>query len=208
VIGFESFGPAPRMMPEGDSLRLEGIDSPAARQAFLATNIPAPAWVHAHSLLYYLLNTRVYQRLFADRIEEFRSARVRSLSRETLVDLYRRVVLRMNDICRAHRIPLLVTFGYEQKELESPTSPYGPTLDWLSSRGVATVDLFDSLRVSEAEGPTLYYRYDIHWNARGHQRVAALLAPVVQRMLDSSLASSPASSRASAPSASLKPPRE
>ena len=46
----------------------------------------------------------------------------------------------------------------------------------LEGRGIATLDLFDSLKTTqEVASEPMYFEHDIHWTPAGHQIVATLL---------------------------------
>jgi lysophospholipase L1-like esterase len=183
VVGFESFGPAPRWVLDGDSIRFEDTTSPAQQEAFLRSNLPAPRWIHRNSMLYYMVNRHIYQRLAARRIAEYSNARLAAVPPTDRVELFRRIVLRMNRTAATHQIPLLVVFGYMKHELEQDASPFADLPGTLMASGVRTLDLRSDLRAAERAGPTHYYQYDIHWNARGHALVAEILAPAVREIL-------------------------
>jgi hypothetical protein len=184
VVGLESFGPAPRFVLDGDSLAFEDLDHPNAREAFRVANLPAPRWVHHHSTLYYFLNSYIYQRLVADRITEFRNTRLASLSPDDQKELYRRIVLRIRDICNANRIPLMVVFTHQRHDvLNSKTSQFADLGESLRTSGVTVVDLFEQLREQEMSGQSPFYRGDPHWNSLGHEKVAEWLASPVRTLL-------------------------
>jgi hypothetical protein len=186
-LTFNYFGPAPRFVLDGDSLRLEATNSPAARAAFRATNLPLPgmAFLHRHSLVYYFLNHSIYQRLIAARIDSVFASQREALSRPDSIELYRRLVARMKKLCDDRGVDFLVVFAYERSELrERRPSPSARVQAVLQGDGVATLDLYPALRDAElGGGPTLYYREDIHWNTRGHRMVADLLRPHLERWL-------------------------
>jgi hypothetical protein len=134
-------------------------------------------------VLYYLVNNRVYQRFRAEPIMAFEKSRMHLLAPEQQVELYRRIVDRMNALCQSRGVPFAVVFGYLRSELNRQIPAFLDAPSRLSADRIMTIDLHDSLRAAEGAGPTLYYRNDIHWNASGHARVAQLLAPIVGQML-------------------------
>lgn len=183
TMALESFGPAPRFLLDGPGLKFEGTRHPAAQEAFLATNIPAPRWIHRHSLLYYLVNFYVYQPLNAKRIEEVRRARTAVHSEEERKELYRRLIRRMRDTTKNAGAQFLVTYGYLERELVAEESPNTSVRGLLAEDHVDSVDLFAGLRraqqAEESAGSSLYYQHDIHWNARGNEVAADLLSKVI-----------------------------
>lgn len=185
VIGFESFGPAPRFVLDGDTIRFEDLGHPNAREAFRVTNLPAPGWVHRNSTLYYFFNTYLYQRLASDRIRAFRDARLAAVPPDQQMELYRRIVLRLHDICRSRGLPLLVVFVHQRNDVtERSASPYTAIAAGFEAEGIRTLDLFEPLRQQEAAGPTPFYQTDPHWNVVGHQKVAEWLTEPVKRMVE------------------------
>lgn len=184
TMALESFGPAPRFLLDGDGLAFESTDHPEARVAFLRTNIPAPRWIHRNSLLYYVLNHYVFQRLAADRIEAVRQERAARHGEAERRELYHRLVQRMRDGVNAAGARFAVTHGYLRGELDADRSPNEAIRARLAESHIESFDLHRALREAEAEarrsGQSLYYEHDIHWNARGNAVVADLLAPVIE----------------------------
>jgi hypothetical protein len=181
------FGPAPRFVLDGDSVRLEPTTSGSARAAFKATNLPVPgmSFLHRHSLVYYLLNHSLYQPLIASKINAIQAAQRQALSAEDRLELYRRLVRRMKRLCDERGIDFLVILAYERSELrKGDVSPNSRLAQVLEMDSVRTVDLYAALRDAEqASDSSLYYRGDIHWNARGHQVVAELLRPSLEQWM-------------------------
>jgi hypothetical protein len=187
AVNLSFFGPAPRFVLDGDSLRLESTRSPAATEAFEATNLPAPgrAFLHEHSLVYYFLNHLIYQPLIAGRTQRLLDEQSKALSKADQIELYHRIVRRMKRLCDARGVGFAVVFGYEQSALRpGAPSPNAEVIARLEADGIATFDLYDTLRQAEASGqPTIYYREDIHWNVRGHRLVADVLQPRIEGWL-------------------------
>jgi len=77
-------------------------------------------------------------------------------------------------------------------------SRYDPEREWhrgavaerlariLEPLQIALIDPREELRAAEREGPPVYLALDGHWNARGNEVVAAVLAPRVRELLDAS----------------------
>lgn len=182
---FSEFGTAPRFLPSGDSLVLEGTRHPNARQAARAISLPVPGmlFLQQHSHLYWLLNSRIYQRL--------RSIRIWALSRrsEALLDeagrraLYLALVRRMGDAVTREGRQFMVVFAPLKEELADSLSPHASLVDSLAASGIHSVDLHGAFRDALARGESLYYTEDIHWNPAGHEAVAALLTPHLRRAL-------------------------
>lgn len=188
---YNEFGPIPRFLPDGDSLRFEGTDHPSAREVFRAVTLPVPGrtFLFRHSHLYYLLNRRIYQRFKYDRMRAIRHEQAAALSLESQRDLYRRLIVRMKGLSEVSGAEFLPVFIYLRDELvEGRGSPNGELVTDLAASGVAALDLYEDLRDAHHNAPSpLYFAEDIHWNPDGHKAVAGLLA----RHLDSWLQSDP-----------------
>lgn len=200
TVNFSFFGPAPRFLLDGDSVRFEPTSSSAAQAAFRATNLPMPGmhFLHRHSLVYHFLNHRIYQRLRARRIQQLLDEQRHLLSPEERVRLYLELISRMRTVSEGRGAAFAVVLGYERSEVIKGSSPNRGLAERLAERSVPVVDLFTGLLEAEtASDSSLYYRTDIHWNARGHRVVADLLRPSVQRLLD--LATAADTTRALAP---------
>ncbi len=184
---FDFFGPAPRFVLDGDSLRYESTSSPAARAAFRATNLPVPgmAFLHEHSLVYYVLNQFIYRRFIARRIQALMDAQKAALGPAERAEVYRRLVRRMKRLCDERGVGFLVAFGYERPHLrQGQPSPNAGLVRQLEADGILTADLYTALRDAELSGDSsYYYRENIHWNVRGHQLVADLLRAEIEPRL-------------------------
>jgi hypothetical protein len=186
-VNLSYFGPAPRFVLDGDSIRLESTRSATATEAFEATNLPAPAraFLHEHSLVYYFLNHLVYQPLIAARIQKRLDEQSKALSGSQQVELYRRIVRRMKRLCDERRVGFAVVFGYEVSALRADApSPNAGVIELLKADGIETFDLYDTLRAAEhSDEPSIYYREDIHWNVQGHRVVAEALRARIEEWL-------------------------
>lgn len=181
------FGPAPRYMLSGDSLVYESTRSAEARATFRATNLPVPGmtFLHEHSLVYYFLNHFIYQRFTGAKIQSLLEAQMKSISPADQVELYRRIVRHMKQLCDARGVGFLVVLSYEKSNLHpGPDSPAAQLVNLLQSDGVSTLDLYKPLRDAEqAADSSYFYKEDIHWNVRGHRLVANLLRPPIEQWL-------------------------
>ena len=188
VVALEAFAPAPRFMLAGDSIAFEGLDHPSAREAFRAAHLPAPRWVRLNSSLYYLVNIRIYQPLISKRIRQFAEDRLAAVTPDEQRELFRRIVLRMRDICDTKGISFLVVFTHPKNDVVgAASSQFKALANALEMDGIKTLDLFENFRQQEKAGPSPYYRNDPHWNVVGHDKVAEWMFPHVQALLDSGL---------------------
>jgi hypothetical protein len=108
-----------------------------------------------------------------------------AFSPEQRVEVYRRLVRRMKRLCDERGVEFLVVFGYERPHLRAgQRSPNADLVRQLEADGIATADLYVALRDAEIAADTsYYYRENIHWNVRGHQLVADLLATQIEPRL-------------------------
>lgn len=190
VLALESFGPAPRFVLDGDSIRLEDLGSASAREARRISQLPAPDFVRRRSLVYHLLNTKIFQRLASRRILEFSQARIASASGAEMMELTARIVERMHANSRARGADFVYVLAYLRDELPAGApDAFKGLRARLETAGVPVLDLRDSLRAAQATSDrSLYYDRDIHWTARGHAEVARLLAPMIRTRLEARLA--------------------
>lgn len=184
---FSEFGPAPRFLPAGDTLVFEGTDHPEAQRVTRAIALPVPGWrfLQAHSHLYWIVNSRIYQRLKAAEILELDREQRARLTLEEQRRLYQQVVGRLHERTRAQGIELVVVFAYTRDELRAGSaSTYGPVIDELRNSGVTVLDLYRPFgeRLSASHEP-LFYEHDMHWNAAGHGVFADLISPVLAERL-------------------------
>lgn len=182
LVNLSSYGPAPRMLLAGSSLRLELPEHPDAAAAFRSTNLPAPRsiWLHQHSYVYHLLNTRIYQRLRSKAIVAERDAQQAALGADERTELYRRIVGKMRGSCEERGVKFTIAFIHEKQELSLGASPRAALVQSLKAEGHDVVDLFEPLKAADRGGGRLYFAGDIHFNAEGHRLLAALLKPEVR----------------------------
>lgn len=184
------FGPAPRYLLDGDSLRFESTASAPARSAFRSSNLPLPGmrFLHERSLLYYFLNHSIYQRINAARIDSLLKAQSQALEPPQRAELYRRIVRKMKEICDARGVGFLVVLAYEKIHLgERRDSTVELARRLLHDDGIAAVDLYPALRQAHmsAGDSALYYVNNIHWTPRGHRAVASFLRPHIDSLMRS-----------------------
>ena len=187
ILNFSEFGPAPRFLLAGDSLVFEGTDHPEARRVSRAISLPVPGWrfLHAHSHLYWMVNSRIYQMLRASGIRELERQQLGRYTLEEQQRLYWHLVRRLHDLTRSQRIELVVVFIYQRDELRPDSvSPQAPVIERLRTSGIALLDLYQSFtQALSASHEPLFYERDIHWNAAGHRVFADLVSPVLKETL-------------------------
>jgi lysophospholipase L1-like esterase len=178
-FNFSFFGPAPRFVLKGDSLVLESTSDPKAQATFRATNLPVPgmSFLHKNSQLYYFVNQYIYQRLISGRINEIYEEQRQSFPPSARNEMYLRLIQRMKEILDERGIDFLTVLAYERHELkQGDQSPMTEVRQALEANGIQTLDLYTDLRAAEFRADSsLYYRENIHWNARGHKTVAEIL---------------------------------
>jgi lysophospholipase L1-like esterase len=188
LFNFSFHGPAPRFVLRNHSIELETTDHPDALRKFHATNLPLPAMrsLHKRSMVYYVLNHYIYQRLLSKRIEALIVEQNESLSLQEKHELYLEIVSRMKALCDRSGIALKVVFVYPKKQvMDGPNSPSAEIVAGLAARGIDVVDLYPVLKDEETgSGRSLYYEQDFHWNPRGHEFVASILLDQVQSWIN------------------------
>jgi hypothetical protein len=120
--------------------------------------IPGAAWLHANSVLAYLVRNRIVQSAWGVRVQEAADAPNRLIPDA----LKRRVLSRAIAAIAARGIPMTVVATARKESVRGDGPPFA-----LSE---AQVDLAEVLR------PEHFYARDIHWNAAGHAAVAARLS--------------------------------
>ena len=187
TLNFSSFGRRPRYVMDGDSLVFESTDSPAAMETFRRTNPPAPfqSWMHRRSMLYYLFNRFIYQRLVAEQLTEELAGQINALTEEEREELYRRLVIRMDRAAEEIGAELVVVFAHLRGEaMEREESYFADLTETLTRDGIDVVDLYEPLRAAEeAADASIWYRTDMHWNDAGHRVVADLLQAIIEERL-------------------------
>lgn len=150
---YAGIGPRPYATPEGKVVDLswEGFRP-------LLLPIPGAAWLHANSVLAYVVRNRLVQSAWGGRVQEAADAANRAVPEADK----RRVLAQGIARIAARGVPV-TTVATARKENLRSGSPAFLVAD-------ADVNLAHVLR------PEHFYLHDIHWNAAGHAAVAARLS--------------------------------
>jgi hypothetical protein len=169
------FGPRPYAFVDqlSNNVRVELRLDPAPFSRF-ALRVPFWYELNRRSYLYNLVNSRVYQRLAGDRLNELarqeRQQQGRFCGTETvLVD----VLERMRALLAVRQVELYVAVIPAAVQVQRGEKVADDAvLGYCESRGLGCLALLPALRAAVESGAEPYFEGDIHWTAEGH-RIAA-----------------------------------
>jgi hypothetical protein len=168
---YPGFGPRPYAVIRDDSVVIMEPD-PTNFRRFI---FPAPfrMWLHRHSTLYYLLNSRVYQPVLAKRLREQQDADVARTTRAQRLTIAFAVLERVKKTLDSAGVPLLVVHVPPRDEGRSGTSQTASdVLAFCARAGFNCFSLVDRFHRETTAGRQLYFTRDIHWTKDGHAVVA------------------------------------
>jgi lysophospholipase L1-like esterase len=177
---YAGFGPRPYANLTADGIRLvESLDSSVYTQYIL----PAPFQMalNNHSYLYYFLNSRIYQPMFATRIRQMQQAELQKLEPETLYKVAFGMLDKFNSFLKEQQIPLLVVLVPSREDVAQGRSDVSNTMyDYCRTHDLNCLPLIDKFRQTFSPAPLLYFREDMHWAPDGHKLAAEEIARYLQ----------------------------
>jgi lysophospholipase L1-like esterase len=166
------FGPRPYAVMTGDEIE---IRTELDWSAFNRLSLPMPfsETLNMNSYLYNFLNTRLYQRIFANRVGAIALADNKKANACGKRPIFFDVVSRMRDSVNAAGADFFVVFIPTVLEAERGTYElHGELLSFCETAGLKCLSLVDSLHAAIRDGQSPYFIEDIHWTAAGHQVAA------------------------------------
>jgi len=179
---YPGFGPRPYARLVGNDVQIVETLDPTEYEKFI---LPAPfrMSLNDHSYFYYFLNSRIYQRLFAQEMLRRQQADLLKLDVKTRYELFYGVLDRIQFFLTQRNIPLLVVL-IPSKENVAGESPDGGSVieEYCRQKSINCASLLDAFRRAASPGVRLYFNVDMHWTKQGHKLAAAEILKNVRSM--------------------------
>jgi hypothetical protein len=183
LSAYAGFGPRPHAVFRDGAVRITRHPDPGE---FLKYTLPVPFadTLNRHSLLFYVLNDRVYRRLRAAEMHAMQGTdreRTKACGRyEVMFGLLEELAALLS--ARGIRLGLVLVPSREQAE-HGRAPVLEPIVDYSARRGIAHLSLLP--RFSREIDTRPYFPADIHWTRRGHRLAAEEISGFLDRLAES-----------------------
>jgi len=180
---FPSMGPRPYATLAAQGVQLITELDPTNYKEFI---LPAPfqMTLNAHSYIYYFLNSRIYQKLVANRIEQRYYADLESLEGQAKFDVFYAIARMMHNYLRARGIDLVIVLIPPREDLNAARSPAQELIAAFCRRSsIQYIPLLERFKRECLAGERLYFNVDIHWTRAGHRVAASEITDFLQQLL-------------------------
>ena len=135
--------------------------------------VPFASFLLRHSYLFYALNERVYQKVWAEELREKHLAKLRSVPDPVRLEIYFALLTRMCDMLVADNTAFAVALIATRDEVQDGHAAYHAEIQrFCVQQGIPVLSLLPAMVESRANSRRPFFEHDIHWTAEGH-RVAA-----------------------------------
>lgn len=173
---YAGFGPRPYASSTADGIRLmESLDSSDYTKYIL----PAPfrMALNNHSYLYYFLNSRIYQPMFAAQIRQRQQAELRKLEPETLYRVAFGLLDEFKTFLKRQQIPFLLVLVPSREDVAEGYSGVSTKMyEYCRTHDMNCLPLIEGFRQHSSPTSRLYFREDMHWAPDGHRLAADEIA--------------------------------
>ena len=138
--------------------------------------VPFRDWWMDHSRLFRLLNHRVYQRWWRDRLQRIVDADLARFSDSDLFEICFHAIGRIQAICAREPLHFGLVLAPRRESVQAGESEIRDALlQFARESSIPVLDLLPALRRAWRNGAVPYFEHDIHWTAAGHAVVAETL---------------------------------
>jgi len=169
---YPAFGPKPfaRLTEDGVDI-VEKLDASEFSKYILP--VPFEMALNKYSILYYFINSRVYQPMFARTMRQMEQADLHRLNVNDRYTAFFGLLDKFTQYLNKQRIPLLVVLIPTREQAAEGHSDASSIIDeHCRMQGIHCLPLLDRFHMEVSSGSKLYFREDMHWTKEGH-RVAA-----------------------------------
>ncbi|MCI0623285.1 MAG: hypothetical protein L0387_16775 [Acidobacteria bacterium] len=182
---FPTFGPRPYANFANGKFQIDETLDPRGFDKF-ALPVPFRMILQRWSYLYYFFNTKIYHRVFSEKLAQAHYADLRSIADSEKYDAFSQLINRMNIELSSRNIQLLLVFAPTREDVHRGTSETIKRLmDLCRVRQIQCLSLLDRLIQENRRNKELYYPVDIHWTRYGHQVAADEVGRYLRRFCDS-----------------------
>ncbi len=178
---YPGFGPRPYVRIENGAARIVETLDPSAFEKFI---LPVPlrrVW-NDHSMLYYFVNSRIYQPLRAQRMHALQLADLQAIDRETRFAILNHMIGKLDQLLSEHDTPWLLVVIPSHEDATEGRSAVGSSVSELCrARAIRCLPLLDRLHAEIAGGTQVYFANDIHWTRDGHRVTADEILTYLRR---------------------------
>jgi hypothetical protein len=166
------FGPRPYSTYKHGSAQI--VEQPES-QPFERFILPFPfrMALNSYSYFYYFVNSRIYQGMFAQQMQQLQKNDVRQLDQTSQLAMADMVLDKLHRLLDEHDVPLLIVLVPERENVASGNFEGGGRIsEYCIREKINCLSLMERFRAETASKTRLYFESDIHWTKEGH-RIAA-----------------------------------
>jgi lysophospholipase L1-like esterase len=177
------FGPRPYATFQSGAVQL--VRELESRDfARFALPVPFLETLNRHSYLYAFVNTRVYQKLFARRMQTLSQIDLRRTDNCGRYEIFQHVIGLTSQLAASRGARFAVVLIPSADDVARGVSPVQtPILEACQRAGLTCLSLFDRFRKESTSGAKLYFPVDIHWNRDGHRVATDEIRTRLERVL-------------------------
>jgi hypothetical protein len=151
-----------------------------------ALPVPFLLQVNRYSYLYSFLNTRIYQRIFDQKLQELARADLKRVNECGLYEIFFGVVDKVRKMLLENEIDFKLVLIPAAHEIESGESEtHERIIDYCVRTGLDCLSLLPALSDGLSRGLRPYFVTDIHWTRDGHEIVAEAVKKFLSSDIDS-----------------------
>jgi len=151
-----------------------------------ALPVPFLLQMNRYSYLYSFLNTRVYQRIYDEKLQELARADLKRVNECGLYTIFFGVLDKIRDLLLKKGIDYKLVLIPSAHELNSGYSEsHEKIIEYCERSGLDCLSLLPALGKGVAQGMRPYFETDIHWTREGHAIVAEAVSTFLSSEADS-----------------------
>ena len=166
----------PMQSQKNGEIQIAGKLDPAE---FLKFTLPIPFRdeLNRYSYLYYFLNSRIYQRLFSNRMKQFLQADLRKLRSSEEYEVFYAIIQKMHNLAVSKGVNFALVLIPTREDVGLRSSPTRQSIaKFCQDNRIKCIQLLERFKKESASGSEPYLHFDMHWNKAGHKIVAEEIA--------------------------------
>ena len=175
-----SMGPRPYAQWNGGEVQVMGAHDWKGFERF-GMPLPFQEWFHTHSLLYYFVDTRIYQVVRKEPLQVMWDETLKKLDEQDLrgaegcrkQEIFGGIVRKMVTALHGVGSNLAIVAIPTRKDVAAGRSQVNSwVMKVCAEEGLRCLDLLSAFVRAASEGEKSYFDVDIHWTKKGHQVAA------------------------------------